>query len=151
MKRIIVAGIILISIAVSGFAQNLNNAQILQRFDLTNSEIEQVLELQSKMDRKVREAHIELNILKAQLEKLLFPVDVDMQRVKAVLEQTLEWTLKAELAKIEARVESRKIFGEERWERFLRALKTYREQQAQQNPRDNDPPKPEGQPVPQGR
>ncbi|HUV08609.1 MAG TPA: hypothetical protein VMX75_12815, partial [Spirochaetia bacterium] len=58
----------------------------------------------------------------------------DMQEVERLLRQSLEWKMKAELAEIRRRVEIRKIFGEQRWEKFILALKHRRENREEKNP-----------------
>ena len=109
-----------------------NNQQVfnqaLQRLGLSSEEIELAVQIEQDANRTKREAGLELNLLKAQLEKELFQTDVDMQQVEKLLRTSLEWKMKAELAEIARRVELRKLLGEDRWEKLLLALKNRRAQ-----------------------
>ena len=119
-------------------AQSVQNPQqalqLFERIGLSEEETEQVSALIRESERTKKEASLELNLVKAQLEKLLFPVDVDLRQVEKLLHTSLEWKLKAELAEMKLRVELRKLLGEERWERYLWFLRSRRAQAAKQNP-----------------
>jgi hypothetical protein len=103
-----------------------DSPEVLKKFGLDDQEIERIMQIQAEADRTIGEARVELNLLKAQLEKLLFDVNVEMREVEKLLRDSMEWKIKAELAEIRRRVELRKIFGEERWPKFLRALRRWR-------------------------
>ncbi len=121
MKTTAFAAILLLLIVGVASAQPIDNSEILEKFGLNDREIEQVMAIQQETERTIQEARVELNLLKAQLEKLLFSIEVDMNQVEKLLRQSIEWKLKSELAEIRRRVELRKLFGEERWAKFLRA------------------------------
>jgi len=114
-------------IAAGAFAQRIDDPQILRELGLQEEEIIQIMKIQGETEKVKREAQIELNLYKAQLEKILFSPDVDLEEVEKVLRASMEWKLKSELAEIRRRVEIRKIMGEERWEKFLRVLKMRRQ------------------------
>ena len=124
-------------------AQNVSNPQqalqFFEKLGLSDQEIEGVSTLMKKSERTRKEASLELNLVKAQLEKLLFPANADLGQVEILLRSSLEWKLKAELADIKLRVELRKLLGEERWERYLWLLRNRRTQAERQNP--NSTPK----------
>ena len=115
--------------------QRIDDPEMLEDLGLSESEIESIREIQDDAESVLREARVELNLLKARLEKLLLDVNVDMQRVEQLIRESVEWKIKSELAEIRRRVEIRKIFGEERWEEFLRTLNRRRGAQ-----RGNPPP-----------
>jgi hypothetical protein len=125
MKHFVLVGALLLLFGSMTAAQAIDNAEALKKFGLNEEEIERVMEIQNEMDRIIQETRIELNLLKAQLEKLLFDVNVDMQKVERILRESIEWKLKSELAEIKRRIEIRKIFGEQRWQKFLRARKRW--------------------------
>ena len=112
------------------FAQNIDDPQILtqllNKLELTEKEIEKAVEIQREANNVKREMTLELNLIQAQLEKLLYPVEVDLKEVEALLRASLEFKLKAELAEIKRRVEWRKLLGEEKWERLLWMFMTRR-------------------------
>ncbi len=123
-KPTLIAAFLLLAVCVTA-AQPIDNTEILKRFGMNDEEIERVMAIQMDTERIIQEARVELNLLKAQLEKLLFDIDVDMNSVERLLRQSIDWKLKAELAEIKRRVELRKLFGEERWAKFLRARKRW--------------------------
>lgn len=95
----------------------------LAKQGVSSSEINRIIEIQLQTRRRVRAAQLELNVLKAELEKALFPVNVDMKRVHQLLDQSLKSKMQAELANIEGRVETRKILGDYKfaaYEQFMR-------------------------------
>ncbi len=125
MKKLaLIAAFLLLVVCVTA-AQPIDNTEIFKKFGLNDEEIERVMATQMETERIIREARVELNLLKAQLEKLLFDIDVDMNSVERLLRQSIDWKLKSELAEIKRRVELRKLFGEERWAKFLRARKRW--------------------------
>ena len=135
MKRF---AVLLILLAIAGglvSAQVPDIEQILKRVELTEEEIEWFTAFQSEIDLQKKEAQIELNIAKAQLEKLLFPVDVDMKAVEKLLRSTVEWRLQLELTEIRWRVEVRKKLGDEKFEKLLRLIRLI-QQQAQNQKTD---------------
>ena len=133
MKRVALV-FLLACLAQGAFAQRFN-PQVMEKLGLTEDQIQQISEIDSREDRIIRESQVELNIYKAQLEKLLLGTDPNMREVERILRDTTEWKLKSELAEVRRRVEIRKVMGEETWERFLQALRAIRaRQQPQQRP-----------------
>ncbi len=127
MKKMWLICLLLCMIAAGAFAQRIDNPQILRELGLKEEEIIRIMKIQGETEKVKREAQIELNLYKAQLEKILFSPDVDLEEVEKILRASMEWKLKSELAEIGRRVEIRKIMGEERWEKILRVLKMRRQ------------------------
>ncbi|MBA7649179.1 hypothetical protein ES703_56973 [subsurface metagenome] len=127
MKKMWLICLLLCMIAAGAFTQGIDNPQILRELGLKEEEIIRIMKIQGETEKVKREAQIELNLYKAQLEKILFSPDVDLEEVEKILRASMEWKLKSELAEIGRRVEIRKIMGEERWEKFLRVLKMRRQ------------------------
>ena len=141
MKRFII--LILITLCMSGtlFSQDFTNQKTIRFLKLTEDEIGELEKLQDERDAIVSEAQVELNLIQAQLEKLLFPVDADLKAIELKMKESMEWRVKVELAKIRVRVESRKLLGESRWKKFLQMQKEIRkknasEQEKQMNNRE---------------
>jgi hypothetical protein len=125
MRKIPVLALLLLTTVVVS-AQRFDNPQIYERLELSTRQIERIEEVQRREDRVVREAQAELNVYKAQLERLLIDVEVDLRQAEKILRDTMEWKLKSEMAEIRRRVEVRKIMGEENWEEFLRMMRALR-------------------------
>jgi hypothetical protein len=138
MKRLFFIPFIILCMSAFAFAQDFDNPQIFIELGLTNEELSMVMEIHDEARKQIREAQIELNLYKAQLEKLLFPPEINMKEVERILKESLEWKLKSELAEIRRRVEIRKVLGEARWEKLLRILASRRHKRG-------FPPEPPGQ------
>ncbi len=123
MKKLFALLLILLMTAVWVSALDIVTEDMLNRLDLTRDQIQQVLQIQKTYQKQIKEAALEMNVYKAQLEKILFDEDPDMNKVKKLLEESLKWRLQSELAAIQERVQTRKILGEEKWEEMLRLRK----------------------------
>lgn len=121
------------------YVQMFYDPELLKEIGLKQNQINKIMKIMEETARIKREAQIELNLRKAQLEKLLFPIDVDMEAVERVLRESLEWKYKADLAEIKARVEIRKIMGEEKWNRYLRELRLRRRGDRFKEPKPKKP------------
>ena len=108
----------------SAFAQRFDNPQILKRIGLSDETIEQIIEINTKCQQEITEAELELNIFKAQLEKLLFSRDADLNKVEKLLENSMEWKLKSEMARIKRRVMIRQLMDEEQWVQLVMVMKS---------------------------
>ncbi|HUX21827.1 MAG TPA: hypothetical protein VMW69_11355 [Spirochaetia bacterium] len=92
----------------------------LATLGVSNAEINKIVQIQTETRFQVREAQLELNVLKAELERALFPINVDMNKVHQLLQESLQWKMKSELATIQERVELRKILGDYKYAEYRR-------------------------------
>jgi peptidoglycan hydrolase CwlO-like protein len=123
MKRSMFLSIILFAAAALAFGQQrLENAEFLKSIGLSGDDIKKVQDIRLQTSRDKQQAQAELNVYKAQLEKLMLSADPDMKEVERILRDSMEWKLKAELADIKGRVATRKAVGEEAWQKIVRAL-----------------------------
>ena len=140
MKKILlILGFIVIFISGS-FAQGFDNPQALRWLGLKEDEISRIMEIQQDAERIRKEAVLELNLYKAQLEKLLYSANVDMKEVEKILRESLEWKMQIELATIKSRVEVRRILGEERWTKLLKAMQEKKRKEALTDQQSQSPP-----------
>ncbi len=95
----------------------------LSEIGLTQDQITQILQVQEKYQAQIREAALEMNVYKAKLAKLLYSDNPDMDQVKKLLEESLQYRLQSEMAAIKQRTETRKIMGEEKWQKMVRLRK----------------------------
>ncbi len=123
MKRKIIVLFLFIASVAWISAQDLFTETFLGKLGLPQNKIEQILDIQSTSRDQIKEAALEMNIFKAQLEKILYNVNPDMGKVKKLLESSLKYRLQSELAAIEARVKIRQIMGEKDWDRMLQMKK----------------------------
>ncbi|MCK5200382.1 MAG: hypothetical protein KAR21_18625 [Spirochaetales bacterium] len=123
MKKFIFIFMILFITALTVSAQDIFDPRLLTQIDLSAEEIEEIQEIQYQAEKKIREANVEMNVLKAQLEKLLLDEHPDMGQVRKTIEATLRWRIQTEIANVEARVQIREKIGSENWEELLRLRK----------------------------
>ena len=129
MKRTVLSILLIFAAVMSVTAQQFDNPQILTRVGLTEQEVENVTDIWVDTEREIQAAQLELNILKAQLDKLLFPADADMKAIEKVIRASAEMEITVKLATIDRRVRIRKVFGEDRWEKYIRLQRQIRQKQ----------------------
>ena len=133
MKRTVFFILIMLFISTAIFSQtDYTNARVIRFLELTESEVEELNEMQLARETIVQEAQIEQNLIKAQLEKLLFPADADLRAIEIKMKESLEWRLKVEIANVTLRVEARKLLGETRWRKLLQSQKEARVREQQE-------------------
>ena len=126
MKRSIVLMLLICITSSFVFSQDFTNPRVIRFLELAEDEVEVLEKLQIEKENIVREAQMEQNLIKAQLEKLLFPPDADLRAIEQKMKESLEWRLKIEIANIKLRVEARKLLGEPRWRKLLQSQKEER-------------------------
>jgi hypothetical protein len=132
-----------------------DDARLYERLGLTDQQTGRIQDVITREDKVMREAQAELNIRRAQLERLLIDPDPDMKQVERLLQQTVDWKVRSEMAAIRLRVEVRKIMGEQKWDQLLRtwrALRTRADRPAGSRPgqgASRRPPAPAAAPAPQ--
>lgn len=107
-------------------AQDFGNIELLMDAGLKKEIIEKIIDINVKYQQEIQEAELELNIYKAQLEKLLFLRDVDLKKVEQLLRDSMEWKLKAEMARIKRRAAIRLLIDEDKWLHLVQYLRATR-------------------------
>lgn len=136
MRKMIFA-LLLLCLTAMAFGQVMNFNQIqnldtlLKRIGLDEEEVEQANAVIEETEELIQEADLELNIFKAQLAKLLFPVKVDLGEVERLLRVSYEWQLKRQMAQIRRQVELRMLFGEDRWRQFVLTIRLLQKRAAE--------------------
>ena len=136
MKKLF--AICMLGLLAGGFAysQDWDNPEVLERLDLEREDVEQIREIFEKTEKEIREARIEVDILKAQLRKLLFEEQVNMREVERQLRQSLEWELKERMAQIRRQVQLRELLGDEKYARLTRATELRRQAERERQMRE---------------
>ncbi len=132
MKKLIAVLMIFFAAAVWVSALATYTTEQLAEIGLTQEQIQQILKIQNTYSKKIREAALEMNIYKAQLEKMLFEANPDMEKVKKLLEESLQYRLQSEMAAIQERTQTRQLVGEENFQKLMRLRKRLREEQLNQ-------------------
>ncbi len=126
MKRLIL--ICLLGLIAVGFAysQDWDNPQILKRLELGEEEIANIREVFEQTEKEIREARLEIDILKAQLRKLLFQQQVNMREVERLLRDSLGWEMKERMAQIQRQVQLRTLLGDAKYARLTETVEARR-------------------------
>jgi len=123
MRRGVLAVLLLSLCAALSFTQEVGDRQLWQRLGLTEQESEQVLAVFDRTEQTIRQSRLEIDVLKAELKKLLFQEKVDMQEVEKLLRGSLEWEYRLRLAQITRQVELRRLLGDRKYARLMEAVK----------------------------
>ena len=126
MKRLIL--ICLLGLTALGFAygQDWDNPQVLKRLELGEEEMENIRGVFEQTEKEIREARLEIDILKAQLRKLLFQQQVNMREIERLLRDSLEWEMKERMAQIQRQVQLRTILGDAKYARLMETVEARR-------------------------
>jgi len=118
----------LLGLIAVGFAysQDWDNPQILKRLELGEEEIANIREVFEQTEKEIREARLEIDILKAQLRKLLFQQQVNMREVERLLRDSLEWEMKERMAQIQRQVQLRTLLGDTKYARLTETVEARR-------------------------
>lgn len=110
---------LLVAGAAAG-AQDLSSAPGLRKLGLSDEEIRQVTAIQAESRTAIQKARAEIQIVKAQLARLLLNADAAMADVEKVLRAALEWELAVQKTEIERELKIRKLVGDGRWGRIVK-------------------------------
>ncbi len=126
MKRKMVAALLLALAAGAAFAQTDEDRRLWQKLGLNDQQIGQVREIFERTDKVVRESRAEIDVLKAELRRLLLHEPVEMAQVEKQLRSGLEWEYRLRLAQIRRQVDLRQLLGDETYARLMQALRDRR-------------------------
>ena len=135
MKKLLMICVLALLAVGFTYSQDWDNPQLLERLGLDEKEAEQIREIFEKTEREIREARIEIDILKAQLRKLLFEEQVNMREVERQLRQSLEWELKERMAHIRRQTQLRELLGDAKYARLAEAIERQRRHQFEEQER----------------
>jgi hypothetical protein len=140
VKRLMVA--LMMGLLAVGFSytQDWDNPEVLKRLDLNEQEVQKIREIFEETEKEIRQAHLEIDVLRAQLRKLLFEDQVNMREVEGMLRQSLEWELKERMAQIRRHVELRELLGDAKYARMSQTIEKRRLLQEQQERRLREEP-----------
>ena len=121
MKRLIIFAVLGLLAAGFSYGQDWDDPEVLDRLDLKEDEVKKVREIFEETEREIREARLEIDVLRAQLRKLLFQEQVNMREVERLLRQSLDWEFKERMAQIRRQVELRELLGDAKYARMTQA------------------------------
>lgn len=134
MRSRIVAAALLTLAAAAGFAQAGQERQVWQELGLSEEQIDQARAIYESTRKSVREARAEIDVLRAELRRLLLREPVDMAQVQRQLRASLEWEYRLRLAQISRQVELRRLLGDRDYARLMEAIRERRRGAGDQDP-----------------
>ncbi|MGA2766315.1 MAG: hypothetical protein ABSG17_23470 [Spirochaetia bacterium] len=122
MRRFIPLLLLFLPAALFAQTPKEQEAAMLKKLGLGDSQIMQVLDIQNRTQATVRQDRVELQLLHAQMEKALLPSSPNMQEVNGYIAQMAQ--IHADMAKalIGARVVLRQIVGEDNFPVYSRFM-----------------------------
>ncbi len=123
MKRLIPFVFLVLPMALFAQSPRDQETSMLKRFGLNDSQIAQVLDIQSKTRTTIRQDAVQLRLLHAQMEKALLPANPNMQDVNGYITQMAQ--TRADLMKtfVGARVQLRQIIGDDNFPAYSRFIR----------------------------
>ena len=92
---------------------------MLQEFNLTDTEIQNILALQEQFRLRKEENNLDLNVIKAQIARMLYKPDANTAEVNRLLERASDLRLEQEIAQVKAYQGIRREMGEEEWTKLM--------------------------------
>ena len=123
MKRLIPLVFLVLPLALFAQSPRDQETNMLKKFGLNDSQIAQVLDIQSKTRTTVRQDVVQIRLLHAQMEKALLPASPNMQDVNGYITQIAQTRGDMMKAFVGARVQLRQIIGDDNfpvYSRFIR-------------------------------
>jgi hypothetical protein len=122
MKRLIGIILSLMCAALTVVAQE-NSRETTQ---MNKEERQKLAEITLRTEEETRVARAELEIIQAQLKRLLLSADADLGKIERLLSSALEWELQVRLAEIRRELQIRQAIGDRRWAQYVRAKEAQR-------------------------
>jgi len=89
--------------------------ELFRSLSLEPKELDQIDRILDRNEDDIAKARAEIQILQARLTRLLLEKDPQVEQVRPILKDSLDWELKIRLAQVERQIAIRKVIGEERW------------------------------------
>jgi hypothetical protein len=116
MKKYIIFVLLFVLIIENVIGQDWNEEQkIYAKIGLSDKQVKEILAINLEMVAIIDPADVKMRLIRAQIEKLLLPVDVDMTNIEKLLREAMEEDLKVRLAKINREVRIKKLIGDKKW------------------------------------
>lgn len=142
MKKIIFVVLLTGFLAAAGFTQDFNNPQVMEKLGLTEEQATQLTRIHEEAEKIIREAHLDIEIQKAELKKLLFQSNVDLRQVERKLKSILDLEYKLRLEEITREVKARKVIGDKKWAQLTHMIRARREAIARERRQPEPGPNP---------
>jgi len=112
--------------AAGASGQAEEDQQVWRKLGLSEEQIDQARGIFESTQKSVREARAEIDVLRAELRRLLLREPVDMGQVERQLRASLEWEYRLRLAQISRQVQLRRLLGDRDYARLMEAIRERR-------------------------
>lgn len=134
MKRLIIVLAAVLMVAATAFGQDIGlqisvasrplDPKLLAQVGLNRNEIEEVLELQKEFQQVRSRITVDLNLVKAQIARLLYLNENENGEIDRLLEQSADLRLEQERAQVRLYQTMRNQLGEDRWSELVERTRT---------------------------
>ncbi|GEM_PF-2036137 len=123
MKRLIPLVFLVLPMALFAQSPRDHETNMLKKFGLNESQINQVFDIQTRTRATVRQDVVQIRLLHAQMEKALLPASPNMQDVNGYISQIAQTRGDMMKAFVGARVQLRQIIGEDNFPLYSRFIR----------------------------
>ena len=114
------------------FPQSWNDAKLLKSFSLSDEDIQKIKQFNREANKEVKKAQLELDIIEAQLRRLLADEDANLKQVEKLLRSASEFNIQEKMAKIKREVQIKKLIGSEKWGLIVNAMERMKTKKRQE-------------------
>jgi hypothetical protein len=125
MKRIALAALMVL-LPLALFAQSQQAAperKMLQQLGLTDAQVAQVMDIQTRTRDALRQGAAQVRLLRAQIDKAMVASTVDMQTVNGLVDQLSQARAGMQKTFLAARVQLQQIMGPDNLRLYMRHLR----------------------------
>ncbi len=124
MKRLALAALLVV-VPLALFAQAMQAPQkkMLQQLGLTDAQVSQVMDIQSKTMVSIRQDAAQARVLRAQIAKAMVAATVDMQAVNSLVDQLSQVRGSIQKTFLAARVQLQQIMGPDNFQIYMRHIR----------------------------
>ena len=122
MKRLIPFLLLLLPAALFAQSPRDQESTMLKKLGLTDAQVTQVLDIQSKTRSTIRQDAVQMRLLHAQMDKALLPASPNMQDVNGYITQIAQTRADMMKALVGARVQLRQIIGDDNFPAYTRFI-----------------------------
>lgn len=113
----------LIPLALSAQAQQTPERKALQRLGLTDAQVSQVLDLQTKAHDALRQSAAQVRVLRAQIDKAMLASPVDMAAVNALVDQMSQARAGMQKTLLAARAQMQQVMGVDNFQKYMKGMR----------------------------
>ena len=122
MKRLIPFLLLLLPAALFAQSPRDQESTMLKKLGLTDAQVTQVIDIQTKTHSTIRQDAVQLRLLRAQMDKALLPATPNMQDVNGYISQIAQTRADMMKTLVGARVQLRQIIGDDNFPVYARFI-----------------------------